>query len=846
MSLPHDLRHAVRTLARTPGFSAVAVLVLAAGIGINSAVFSLADALLFRPREADRVPGVLVGLYSRDRDRPDRYRAFSYPEYADIRDSRDVFSDVLAHTLALVGVTHGEITRRAFADLVSWNYFETLGARLAAGRAFTPDEEQPGRAARVAIVSHAFWQRRGGRADMLGGSIRLNGADYTVVGITAPGFTGTSVLISPEIYLPLGLHDLVTAGDTPDDPAHTRLADRETYALLAAGRLQPGLAVDQAAPALDALGRHLSEAYPGQGRAFTIVLHPLPRVGVGTSPQGDGGFVTLFLMFQTMAAVVLLVACLNLANLLLARARARRREMGVRLALGASRARVARQLLVDGFVLSLAGGAAGLALASWSARLLVSALTSSLVASPLTGSLPLAIDLDVGVDARVLALTLGLAVAATSVFGLWPALRLTRPDVVAEMKRQAGDTAGRTRWWSAGHAIVVSQIALSLALLTAAGLLLRSAVDVAGVDPGFAFRDGLVAGLDPGLAGYDQRRGREALGTVLERVRALPETGAASLASVVAYAELTEEARVARPGAAREGAPTLAVRNVVSADYFSSLGLKMRRGREFTPAEEASASAPPVAILDEPLAERLFGGEDPLGREVVLMNADGEPAGPALEIVGVAPGLRQNILDRAPVAHVYTPTGREYRARMTLHVRLAGGGREAEAAALTTVRQAIREADDRLPVLYLEPLEGYRATNFYLWLARLGAKLFGLFAALAVGLALVGLYGVKAYLVSLRTREIGIRVALGAAPRNVLWLVMKDGAVLAGAGVVAGFGLAIPAARVLSSLVYRASPFDPVVFSGAAVLLFAAAMLATYLPARRATKVEPTVALRAE
>jgi len=765
----------------------------------------------------------------------------------DVRDGSDAFSGVLAHALTLVGVTEGDATRRAFADLVSSSFFETLGARLAAGRAFTPDEEMPGRAARVAIVSHAFWQRHGGRPDLVGGSIRLNGDDYTVVGITARGFTGTSVLISPEIYLPLGVHDLVTAGETPDDPAHTRLSDREAYALLVAGRLRTGVSAEQAAPALDALGRHLSDAYPGQSRAFSIVLHPLPRVGVGTSPQGDSGFVVLFGMFQAMAAVVLLVACLNLANLLLARASARRREMGVRLALGAGRGRIVRQLLVEGLALSVAGGAAGLVVASWSARALISAFTSSLIASPLTGSLPLAIDVDVGPDARVLATTLGLAVASACVFGLWPALRLTRPDVVSELKRQAGDAAiGRRRWLSAGNVLVVSQIALSLALLTAAGLFLRSAVDVADVDPGFAFSDGLVAGLDPGLGGYDEPRGREIYGRLLERVRALPSTRAASLASVVAYNEMTEEARVARPGAGRDRTPAMALRNVVSADYFASLGLAVLRGREFTAAEEASASAAPVAIVDEPLADRLFRGEDPLGREIVLVDQDGRPVGPAREIVGIAPGLRQNILDRTPVAHVYTPTGREYRSRMTLHVKLAGGGREAERAALASVRQAIREVDDRLPVVYLEPLEGYRATNFYLWLARLGAKLFGLFAALAVALALVGLYGVKAYLVALRTRELGIRAALGAAPRDVLWLVMKDGAVLAGVGAAAGLVLAALVARLLASLVYRASPFDPLVFAGASALLFTAAMLATYLPARRAMQVEPTVALRGE
>jgi predicted permease len=833
-----DLRFGLRVLARRPGFASVAVLVLAIGIGANSAVFSVVNALLLRPLPAEQMPGRLVGLYSRDRTRPDTYRAFSYPNYVDIREANPVFSSLLAEGIGLVGIAEGDQTRRAMAMAVSSNFFETLGEHLAVGRGFTPEEERPGSEPMVAVVSDTFWRSRGADPEMLGGTVRVNGRDYTVVGVTSRGFSGSTVAMSPDVYVPLGAYELIVNDLFHGGTEHTRLDDRENHALLLIGRLHPGLTEEAATSQLDALARGLEEAYPAANKDQTLLVHRLRRVGISTEPGGDGDLVALLGLIQAMSGIVLLVACLNLANMMLAHGSARRKEIGVRLALGAGRGRVVRQLLVEGLMLSLAGGAAGLLIAYGAARVL---------ATSLSAALPLSVEYDGTPDLRVLAATVVFAVASTIIFGLWPAWRLARTDFVQELKQQVGEsTRGRRRWLSTRDALVVGQVALSLALVTAAGLLVRSATDAARVEPGYEYRNGLVASIDPGLAGYEEARGRQLYRRLLEDVRSLPGVRAASVAALISYGEVTDSETLRRPGTTGDQGRASGIANIIGSDYFATLGLPVLRGREFTRREEMSAEGTRVALIDVPMARKLFPGEDPLGQQIVFVEADDTPKGPPLEIVGLVPGVRHDLYDREPVAHVYTPFGQRYQSWMNLHVKHAGGGPEAEAALLRSVRGAIRAVDERVPVLWLKTLESYREASLVLWLARVGARLFSIFGLLALFLAAVGIYGVKAYLVSLRTREIGIRMALGASRRGVLWLMVRDSLVLTGVGVGLGLGLAALVAAAVRGLVFRSSPFDPVVFAGAVMLIVAAAAGASYLPARRATRVEPFVALRVE
>ncbi len=837
-TLLQDLRYSLRVMAGRPGFTAIAVVVLALGIGANSAVFTLVNELLLRPLPAERAPGEIVGIYSKDRARPDNYRGFSYPNFVDVRDGADVFSGVLAEGISLAGVTEGDTTRRSFVFIVSSNYFETLAAHLTLGRVFTPEEERPGAQAQVAVVSYAYWQQHGGQPDILGRTIRMNGRDFQIVGVTPRGFTGAHPMLAPEAYVPIGAYALVVNDLFQDDAAHTSLDDRQNTALVLIGRLKPGVTEEAAAPQLDALARRLEQAYPAANKDQTLVTHRLRRMGISTSPGDDGDTATAFVLLQAMAAVVLIIACLNLANMLLARASARRKEMGIRLALGAGRARIVRQLLVEGFLLSLAGSAAGLVAAYWAIRVLIS---SFMVAIPFT------IDFDPRPDGRVVVATLVFAAVSTIVFGLWPALRLARTDVVPELKEQTGDhSEGRRRWFTLRHALVVAQMALSLGLLTAGGLFVKGAIGAANADPGFPFHDGIVASVDPGLAGYDEARGREIYREILERVRALPGVRAASVASLISYGEVTEGDTVRRPGTKGDEGRASAISNVVGADYFAALGLKVIRGRGFTPAEEQSPDGARVVLVDEPLARKLFPNEDPIGQQVVFVKADQTPKGLPYQIVGVVPGLRHDLFDRAPVAHVYRPFGQNYHSWMNLHVKLSGGGQAAEASTIATLRETLRAVDPRMPVLSIKSLENYRETNFFLWIARTSAKFFATFGLLALFLAVVGIYGVKAYLVSLRTREIGLRMALGAAPRDVLWLVLKDGFALTVTGVVLGLGLSALIATAVSGMVYQSRTFDPLVYSAAVAVLVGASMAATYVPARRAMKVEPTRALRTE
>src|SRR5579859_1628516 len=410
--LVRDLRFAVRTLWKTPTFTAIAVAVLALGIGANSAMFTVVDALLLRPLAGKT--DELVGLYSHDRTRPDSYRAFSYPNYVDIRDGNDVFDALMAHTFAMVGVPAGDAVRQTFVEVVTAGYFETLGVRLAAGRAFTPEEERPGARIPVAIV-------RADRAALLGTTIKINTFDFTVVGVAPPGFTGTMALVTPELWLPTGMYDTIVN----DFFRKGALSDRRNPALVVAGRLKPGLTRDAAAARLDVLSRQLERGDPGVNRNQLLTVSPLPRLGTSTSPQSDRQPAIAGVFLMAISGVVLLIACLNIANMLLARGAARRREIAIRLAIGGARGRIVRQLLTEGLLLALAGAAAGLVLATWA--------TSALAAS-LAGVLPLGIEFHARPDLLVLAVTTGLAVLATVMSALGPALKMSKTNLVDDLK----------------------------------------------------------------------------------------------------------------------------------------------------------------------------------------------------------------------------------------------------------------------------------------------------------------------------------------------------------------------------------------------------------------------------
>ena len=842
-SLLQDLRYGARILRRAPGFTMVAVLVLALGIGANTAVFTIVNALLLRPLNNGDTQAV-VGLYSRDTARPDRYRGFSYPNYLDVRERSGLFTELAALDFSMVGLSENGVTRRVFVALVSSNYFSALGVGTARGRAFSREEERPGRAGNVAIVSYEYWRRTGFDAGILERTLRLNGRPFTIVGVTPEGFNGTTAIVTPEIWLPLGVHDDVMSAAFSEGPPR-RLDDRSNHGLMVIGRLRPDITEAHATARLAALSTQLAQAYPAEDRDQALVLRSLSRLSLGTHPQDDSEEVVVSALLLAMSGVVLVIASMNLANMLLARGSMRRKEFAVRIAVGGSRMRVIRQLLTEGLLLSILGATAGLVLAFWATRLLVVSL------API---MPLLVTFDPRPDVRVLGATVAFAVASTIVASLGPAWRFSRPDLVPDLKAQGHEDRVRRGWRalaSARHGLVVGQVALSLVLLTAGGLFLRGALQAAASDPGFRLERGLVLGLDPTLAGYDPARTATAYRDVLARVRSLAGVESASLASIVPFGEFTDmrDVEPAGAGPARRHEPVGAHYIVVGADYFAALGLPVLRGRGFTRAEEEEERGRGVraVVIDEPLARRLWPDRDPVGQSLRFVTRDAAAAPQApWEVVGVVPGVRHDLLDRVAPPHVYLSMGSDARPAMTLHVRVAQSGGAAAHRMIGTIRRELHAIDPAFPVLTARTFAEHRDASLMLWVVRTGATLFTTFGALALLLAAVGLYGVKSYLVSQRTREIGIRMALGAQSRDVLGMVLRDGARVTATGLGIGLALSAGVALLLRSMLYRVNPFDPVTFVAAPSVLALAAFVACWLPARRATRVVPVQALRNE
>ena len=829
-----DIRYSVRLLLKTPAFSLTAVIVLSLGIGANSAVFSLVNLIAFQPPPGANQPGEMVSLHSHDPRNPDSYRSFTYGEYETIRDEAALFANLLAHQPVYVSLTDAGATRRGEAALVTASYFDTLGAHLAAGRTFSRDEEQPGSNAAVLVLSHTAWKRLGGGPDVLGRTLVVNAHPFTVVGIAPEGFAGTVLIVGPDFWMPLGAADLLTGGTGRAATSGTS----STRPLMIVGRLKPHLTVESANEHLRVFSARLQEAHPltETRQLLTVVRTNRTNQGVRPPRPPETELLLPFGALMGAALIVLLVASLNVANMQLARGTSRRKEIAMRLALGAGRGRIVGQLLIEGLLLALAGGVGGLLLGVWTMHLVVASLT------PLVDDRTLSVIL--APDWRVCLATLTFSAVTAIASGLGPAWRLSRLDLLPEMKSQEGaGAAGGIRRFGPRNVLVAGQIALSLALLAASGLFVRAAVAAGGADPGYRLDNQLLLRIDAAPAGYGEVSGREVYRRLLERIRSTPGVDRAAMASIVAFGNHGNGRRVARPGA-EPGTKDSAPRGVlvqsfdISASYFETLGLSMLRGREFNDAEATDPRATDVAVIDEPLAATLYPGQDPLGQMITLVGK--RPS--TVHIIGVAPGLRQAVTDKAPVPHVYLPLGPSYEAQANVHVRAASGATINDLR--TRLRDAVRAEDTRLAVLGLQTLDDVRDATGIAWVIRSAGQAFGAFGGIALLMATIGLYGVKAYIVARRTREIGIRMALGANAGDVVRMVVREGAVLLGASIAVGFLLAIGLGQAISSLLVGVHAFDPLVLFMSSAVLCLAVLAACYLPARRATKVEPTEALR--
>lgn len=829
-----DLRMAARSLRRTPAFTAVGVLVLALGIGVVSAAFHLVNIYGFKPaliEEPDRV----LGVYSVQQER--RGRGFAYAEYAELRERVETIANLAAHSVGDAGIEEGDVTRRAQVAFVSANYFDTLGVPPALGRGFTLAEER-GDEPPTVVVSHDFWIRNGASPNMLGSLVRVNGEPLVIVGIAARGFTGTMALLGTEAWLPLA-----AVGRIGDGHTRPNLADPQNRSLLLFGRLADGVSAAEAGAELTALAPLVVTNLPdGNGDRFTYVAGKMQRTAMSSAPSTEGEPLGGLLLPIAMSGVVLLIACLNLANMFLARGASRRKEMAIRQSLGSGRLRLVRQLVTEGLLLATLGGAVGLLWTYWAANWVI-ASASKVV--PLGVSL----TVDTRPDLPVLLVTVGACVAAALLFGLGPAWRVTGTDVLSGLKEIAGDVQfkrRRARTIVSGKGLLlIAQIALSLAMLTAGGLFVRSAIEAADATPSFDLDATLLVELDPSLAGNDATRVRALYIRVMERVRALPEVESAGLSSLVPFSGISRDVGWIQPAGAPPGENTaFGYHTVIGDDFFAAVGAPMLRGRGFTVTEATSSTGPRVAIVSESLARRLFPDTDALGRQIQTASESGqEPI--VMEIVGIAPGMPGPDFDSAPRQHLYVPFGQAYTAGMSLLVAARANVAD-PVQLLAMIRDEIRDIDPALPVLSMMTMREYRNKNWSLWFTRIGGQLFTVLGLVGLLMAMVGLYGVTAFLMSRRTREIGIRMALGATRGAVLRRFMRESIRLTAAGIALGLLLALGAGRLLSSQLYGVSPRDPWVLLGASALLALAATAASWLPVSRALRVAPSAALRDE
>jgi predicted permease len=810
-----DLRYAVRRLSQRPGFALIAILTIALGVGANSAIFSVVNAILLRPLPVES-PDELVEIYSQEGDEEPITHA--YPDYLDIRVRDDLFSGVTAYTVDFFSVELGTEPEVTLGESVSADYFEVLGVPAAMGRAFISGEDDAPGAPAVAVISHAMWQRRfASDPAVLGRTLRVRGQTVEIIGVMPPKFKGLLVGFSSELWMPLTSNQSFAAGDD--------LRNRGSRWLMMKGRLRPGVTPDQAQAGLDVLAGQLAAAYPETNadplRRFPVI----PTNDVRLHPMVDRALVPVAALLMTVVGLLLLIVCTNLANLLLARALSRRKEVAVRLAIGAGRWRLIRQLLTESVLLAVLGGALGLLVAWGTVELLVRFQPPVFVR----------LSLDLGIDGRVLAFTFLVSVLAGVFFGLAPALQATRPQLTPALKNELEAVTRKYRTFGLRGSLVIVQVAVSLVLLIGAGLFVRSLIGAQRIDPGFERERAAIMTIAPTLADTDTAGVRNLYTELRERALGLPGVEAATLASrlPLGVSVNINELYVEGVDTPEDEAPSIDV-TVVSPGYFETMGVPLLQGRDFVDGDDATS--PLVVIIDEAAAQRFWPGENPIGKRLRL----GGPEGPQRAIVAVAQTTKVRTLGEQPRPYLYVPLAQRHRGIISLVVRTAGD----PAATLPLLRREGLLLDESLPIMELKTMKQH--LGIMLFAPRVGGILLGVFGGLAILLATIGLYGVVSYAAAQRTREVGIRVALGARPGDVVRLVIGQGMVMVGVGAVIGLVLAFAGARPLGSFLYGIRPWDPSTFLGITLLLVGVAFVATMVPALRAARLDPTVALRRE
>jgi predicted permease len=810
-----EIIYAGRTLLQRPGFSLVAVLTLALGIGANTAIFSLVNTVLLRSLPVER-PDEIFALNMRRKD--DSMSALSYPNYLDFRDRNEALSGLLVYRFVPLALSRSGGNERIWGYEVSGNYFDVLGVKAILGRTFVPEEGKTRLTHPVVVLSYDSWKHRfGADGAIVGKDIILNNNQFRVIGVAPQAFKGTEQVYEPELWVPAMMMGWV-------EPGSNSLDRRNDNNFFAVGRLKRGMTASQAEASLNLLAEQLAKEYPDSNEGQSIKLGPTGFI----IPELRGAVVSFTWVLMAAVALVLLVTCTNLAGLLLARATDRRREIAIRLAMGASRVRLIRQLLTESLLLSIVGGIAGVLLAIWIVR--------ALLAFKPPIDFPLTIDL--GLDWHVLLFSLGVSVVAGAVFGLAPALQSTRPNLLNALKdTSAQGGGGRTRLRSI---LVVTQIAISLVVLIAAGLVVRTLQQLQTMNPGFDPQNALTMSFDLSLQGYDEARGQQFYRQVAERVRALPGVKSAAVSSYIPLS-LNYNSR----GIHVEGEPVVrgantpnAMNAAVGPRYFETMATPIVEGREFT--DQDLEKSEQVAIVNETFVKRLMPAVKSSPEAVGKRVSFGDAAGPFMRIVGVARDGKYFNIAEDPRTFIWTPLTQDYMSSGAIMVRTNGAPEPVFAA----VRGEVAAIDPNLPLFDVTTLKEHM--RLALFPARVAAMVLGVFGLVALLLSAIGIYGITSYAVSQRTHEIGIRMALGAQLGDVLRLVLNHGLKLTLIGTALGLAGAFLATRAITAVLYGVSATDPLTFVSVSILLIGVALLACYVPARRATKVDPLIALRNE
>ncbi len=806
-----DVRYSLRTLRKQPGFASAVVITLALGIGANATIFTWIKAVFLEPLPGVERPDDLVEVWGATRN--NSALSLSYLDYRDLRDRNETLAGLTAHQVMAMSLGRGGKPERVRGAVVSGNYFDVLGVKALIGRTFLPEEDRTPNAHPVVVLGHGLWQRRfGADRAVIGQSVTLNERDFTVIGVTPHEFGSPFAGAAIDVWTPVMMKDYVAR-------PHFSLTDRASRWLMVMGRLKPGATVEQAQTNLGSLARQLEQVYPQSNDQLSVAVFSLP----GSPFSLKRSLQSALAVLMGAVGVVLLIACANVANLLLGRALSRRKEIALRLALGGSRKRLVRQMLTESLVLAFLGGALGLTVAYWTARTLPAFLPPS----------GFEVNFDTRPDTIVFAFTLALTVVTTVLCGLAPTLHASKPDLVAALKDHTSTFERGVRRLSVRHILVIAQVALSMVALVGAGLLVRSLREAYQANPGFDSDRVLLASFDPFLSGYDESRGREFYRQLVERVRAMPGVRAATLArrlpltlSGIAFANVEIDGHApARGEDMRFNYETVGPR------YFETMRIPLVQGRGVEDRDHESTRR--VVVINETMAQRFWPGGEALGHRLKVGDS-------WLEIVGVAKDVKNRSLSEPPQPFFYLPLLQDYRSNMILVARSAVDPEQM----FRSVQAEIAALDPLMPVF--EPTTLAEHVGVSLYRQRMAATLLSTFGLLALSLAAVGLYGVMAYTVSQRTRELGVRMAIGATRGNVLSLVLRQALTLAAIGIVVGSIIALMATPFLVHLLFGIGPADPVTFAVIPLVLFAVTLAAGYIPARRAIKIDPLMALRAE